>query len=308
MKRYFGVLGILVLSIMLAACGNEGSSTSEEKEGNIVATTGQIGDAIKIIAGDHLQITSLMGPGVDPHLYKATQSDLTKLDRAEVIFYNGLHLEGQMQEIFDQMSEEKTVQAVAEVIDKSQLLADPNNATLHDPHIWFDIDLWKEVVVTIGDTLVEKYPEHKEDFEANKEAFLAELDELKQYASNRIAEIPAEQRILVTAHDAFNYFGKSQGFEVRGLQGLSTDSEYGVKDVQNMVDYLVENKIKAIFVESSVSDKAMKAVIEGAKKKGHSIVIGGELFSDAMGAEGTEKGTYLGMYKHNVDTIINSLK
>ncbi|WP_274308788.1 metal ABC transporter solute-binding protein, Zn/Mn family [Solibacillus daqui] len=308
MKRYFGVLGVLGLSMILVACGNEESSTSEKKEGNIVATTSQIGDALKIIGGDHLQVTTLMGPGVDPHLYKATQSDLTKLDGAEVIFYSGLHLEGQMQEIFDQMSEEKTVQAVAEEIDKAQLLADPNNATLHDPHVWFDIDLWKEVVDTIGDTLVEEYPEYKDDFEANEEAFLAELDELKQYASNRIEEIPASQRILVTAHDAFNYFGESQGFEVRGLQGLSTDSEYGVKDVQNMVDYLVENKIKAIFVESSVSDKAMKAVIEGAKEKGHSIVIGGELFSDAMGAEGTEEGTYLGMYKHNVDTIVNSLK
>ncbi|MCH7323801.1 zinc ABC transporter substrate-binding protein [Solibacillus sp. MA9] len=308
MKRFLGILGVLGLSLMLVGCGNEGSSTSEKKEGNIVATTSQIGDALKIIGGDHLQVTTLMGPGVDPHLYKATQSDLTKLDGAEVIFYNGLHLEGQMQEIFDQMAEEKTVQAVAGKIDKAQLLADPKNATLHDPHIWFDIDLWKEVVNTICDTLVEEYPEHKDDFEANEEAYLAQLDELKQYTADRVQEIPAAQRILVTAHDAFNYFGKSQGFEVRGLQGLSTNSEYGVKDVQNMVDYLVENNIKSIFVESSVSDKAMKAVIEGAKEKGHSIVIGGQLFSDAMGAVGTEEGTYLGMYKHNVDTIVNSLK
>ncbi|WP_332649992.1 metal ABC transporter solute-binding protein, Zn/Mn family [Lysinibacillus sp. 54212] len=304
MKRILGVLG---LSLLLAACNDDGGST-KEKEGVVVATTGQVGDAIKIIGGDHLQVTTLMGPGVDPHLYKATQSDLTKLDEAEVIFYNGLHLEGQMQEIFDQMAEEKTVQAVAGEIDKTKLLADPDNASLHDPHVWFDIDLWKEIVDTVGDTLVEEYPEYKDEFEANEEAFLAELDELKQYASNRIEEIPASQRILVTAHDAFSYFGESQGFEVRGLQGLSTDSEYGVKDVQNMVDYLVENNIKAIFVESSVSDKAMKAVIEGAKEKGHSIVIGGELFSDAMGAEGTEEGTYLGMYKHNVDTIVDSLK
>ncbi|MFF5995136.1 zinc ABC transporter substrate-binding protein [Lysinibacillus sp. KU-BSD001] len=306
MKRFLGVLG---LSLLLAACsGGEEGSKNEEKEGIVVATTGQIGDAIKIIGGEHLQVTTLMGPGVDPHLYKATQSDLTKLDGAEVIFYNGLHLEGQMQDIFDQMAEEKTVLAVGEQLDENTLLADEENKSLHDPHIWFDIDLWKEVVDVIGNTLVEEYPEYKDAFEANEEAYLTQLDELKEYAAARIEEVPASQRILVTAHDAFNYFGESQGFNVRGLQGLSTDSEYGVKDVQNMVNYLVENNIKAIFVESSVSDKAMKAVIEGAKEKGHDIVIGGELFSDAMGAEGTEEGTYLGMYKHNVDTIVDSLK
>ena len=293
---------------MLVACGDEESLTGEDKEGIIVATTGQIADAIKVISGDHLQVTTLMGPGVDPHLYKATQSDLTKLDDAEVIFYNGLHLEGQMQEIFDQMAEEKTVLAVAEKLDENTLLADESDSTLHDPHVWFDIDLWKEVVIEISDTLVEEYPEYKKDFETNEIEYLAKLDELKEYSAKSIEEIPASQRILVTAHDAFNYFGESQGFDVRGLQGLSTDAEYGVKDVQNMVDFLVENNIKAIFVESSVSDKAMKAVIEGAKEKGHEIVIGGELFSDAMGAEGTEEGTYLGMYEYNVDTIVDALK
>ena len=305
MKRYLGALG---LSFLLVACGDDNASTNEEKTGNIVATTGQIADAVKVISGEHLEVTTLMGPGVDPHLYKATQSDLTKLNNAEVIFYNGLHLEGQMIDIFDQMAEEKTVLAVAEKLDEGKLLADEEDATLHDPHVWFDIDLWKEVVDVIGDTLVAEYPEHKEAFEENEATYLAELDELQQYTAERITEIPSTQRILVTAHDAFNYFGESQGFDVRGLQGLSTEAEYGVKDVQNMVDFLVDNNIKAIFVESSVSDKAMNAVIEGAKEKGHDIVIGGELFSDAMGAEGTEEGTYLGMYKHNVDTIVDSLK
>lgn len=303
MKRFLAIIG---LTLLLAACGNEGEEGA--KEGNVVATTGQIGDAIKIIGGEHLQVTTLMGPGVDPHLYKATQSDLTKLDGAEAIFYNGLHLEGQMQDIFDQMAEEKTVLAVGEQLDKSALLADEEDAALHDPHIWFDIDLWKEVVASISHTLAEEYPAYKDDFKANEEAYLAQLDELKKYATNRIEEIPASQRILVTAHDAFNYFGESLRFEVRGLQGLSTDAEYGVKDVQNMVNYLVENNIKAIFIESSVSDKALKAVIEGAKEKGHDVRIGGELFSDAMGAEGTDEGTYLGMYKYNIDTIVDALK
>lgn len=303
MKRLISILG---LCLLLAACGDE--ETVDKKEGNVVATTGQIADVVKAIGGEHLEVTTLMGPGVDPHLYKATQSDITKLDKAEVIFYNGLHLEGQMQDIFTQMAEEKTVVAVGETVDEGLLLADEENTDLHDPHIWFDIELWKEVVDSVGNTLAEEYPDFKEDFEKNEAAYIEELDELIAYIDGRVEEIPESQRILVTAHDAFNYFGKSQGFEVRGLQGLSTDSEYGVKDVQNMVDFLVSNKIKAIFVESSVSDKAMKAVIEGAREKGHKITIGGELFSDAMGAEGTEEGTYTGMYKHNIDTIVDALK
>lgn len=306
MKKW---MGIAALTLMLVACTEE-SSTGEgtEKEGNVVATTGQIADAVKVIGGDKLTVTTLMGPGVDPHLYKATQGDMTKLDDAEVIFYNGLLLEGQLQEIFDQMGEDKTVFAAAEVLEEGKLLADTGDKALNDPHVWFDISLWKEVVDGIGDTLVEEYPEHKDLFEKNEEDYLAQLDELAAFAKERVAEIPEEQRILVTAHDAFNYFGDSLGFEVSGLQGLSTEAEYGVKDIENMVNYLVDHNIKAIFVESSVSDKAMQAVIEGAKEKGHDVIIGGELFSDAMGAEGTKEGTYIGMYEHNINTIVDSLK
>lgn len=304
MKQWLGVV-VLSLSFLLFGCSAE---TEGEKEGIVVATTGQIADAIKEISGDHLQVSALMGPGVDPHLYKATQSDLSKLDKAEVIFYNGLHLEGQMLDIFEQMAKDKTVLAVGETLDEKQLLASDTDAMLHDPHIWFDVELWKGVVKAISTQLQEEYPEFKEDFQTNEAAYLKKLDDLQSYAEKRVNEIPQQQRILVTAHDAFNYFGRSQGFEVRGLQGLSTDSEYGVKDVQEMVDFLVENKIKALFIESSVSDKAMKAVMEGAKEKGHDIVIGGELFSDAMGAEGTTEGTYIGMYQHNIDTIVDALK
>lgn len=304
MKQWLGMV-VLSLSFLLFGCSAE---TEGEKEGIVVATTGQIADAIKEISGDHLQVSALMGPGVDPHLYKATQSDLSKLDKAEVIFYNGLHLEGQMLDIFEQMAKDKTVLAVGETLDEKQLLASDTDAMLHDPHIWFDVELWKGVVNAISTQLQEEYPEFKEDFQTNEAAYLKKLDDLQSYAEKRVNEIPQQQRILVTAHDAFNYFGRSQGFEVRGLQGLSTDSEYGVKDVQEMVDFLVENKIKALFIESSVSDKAMKAVIEGAKEKGHDIVIGGELFSDAMGAEGTTAGTYIGMYQHNIDTIVDALK
>lgn len=306
MKKW---IGLAALTLMLAACNEDEAKTEgADKEGNVVATTGQIADAVKMISGEKLNVTTLMGPGVDPHLYKATQGDMTTLENAEVIFYNGLHLEGQLQDIFDQMGKDKTVFAAAEVLKGEQLLVDEEDDSLNDPHVWFDIMLWKEVVDGIGDTLVEEYPEYKADFEKNEQDYLAQLDELTAYAKERVAEIPQEKRILVTAHDAFNYFGESLGFDVSGLQGLSTESEYGVKDVENMVNYLVDNNIKAIFVESSVSDKAMNAVIEGAKEKGHTVVIGGELFSDAMGAEGTEEGTYLGMYKHNINTIVDSLK
>jgi len=305
MKRF---LGVVVFSLSLLLFGCSADTTKEDREGVVVATTGQIADAIKAISGGHLQVSALMGPGVDPHLYKATQSDLSKLDKAEVIFFNGLHLEGQMLDIFEQMSKSKSVLAVGETLNKQDLLASDDDAMLHDPHIWFDIELWKGVVQAIGTKLQEEYPEFKDDFVANENEYLKQLDELQVYAKNRVNEIPEKQRILVTAHDAFNYFGRSQGFDVRGLQGLSTDSEYGVKDVQEMVNFLVANKIKAIFIESSVSDKAMKAVIEGAKEKGHDIVIGGELFSDAMGAEGTKEGTYIGMYQHNIDTIVDALK
>lgn len=304
MKRF---LGVVMLMMFLVGCSAEKDATGK-KEGVVVATTGHIADVIKEIGGDHLTVSALMGPGVDPHLYKATQSDLSKLENAEVIFYNGLQLEGQMLDIFEQMSKDKTVLAVGDKLDKTMLLDSEDEGLLHDPHIWFNIDLWKQVVDAVAKTLVEEYPEFKDDFKANETAYLKKLDELQSYANKRISEIPDKQRILVTAHDAFNYFGESQGFEVRGLQGLSTEAEYGVKDVQEMVDFLVENKIKAIFVESSVSDKAMKAVIEGAKQKGHDVAIGGELFSDAMGAEGTEEGTYVGMYQHNIDTIVDALK
>lgn len=297
--------GILFSSLIFAACSEDNAETNEK---TVVATTGQIADAVKAIVGDEITVQALMGPGVDPHLYKASQSDVEKFENADMIFYNGLNLEGQLDEIFDQMRKDKTVVAAAEILDESKLLADEENKDLFDPHVWFDISLWSEVVDGIGDALVEEYPEHKELFEKNEKEYLAQLDELKNYVDDRVNELSSSQRHLVTAHDAFNYFGSSLDFTVSGLQGLSTEAEYGVKDVENMVNYLVENKIKAIFVESSVSDKAMNAVIEGAEEKNHTVKIGGELFSDAMGAEGTEEGTYIGMYKHNVNTIVDALK
>ncbi|MBK3493759.1 zinc ABC transporter substrate-binding protein [Viridibacillus sp. YIM B01967] len=301
-------LVVFMVAIMLLA-GCTVKQKSENDKPVVVTTIGQIADAVSAIAGDYVEVKALMGPGVDPHLYKATQGDLSKLESADVIFYSGLHLEGKMLDVFEKMKESgKSVAAISESIDESELLGNEMDANLYDPHVWFDINIWKTAVHQITETLSDKYPENKKEFNKNEAIYFKELDDLSAYAQQRIGEIPASGRVLVTAHDAFNYFGRSLNIEVRGLQGLSTESEYGLKDVQEVVDFLVGNNIKAVFIESSVSDKAMKAVIDGAKEKDQDVKIGGEIFSDAMGKEGTKEGTYIGMYKHNVDTIVNALK
>ncbi|MBD7944949.1 zinc ABC transporter substrate-binding protein [Psychrobacillus sp. Sa2BUA9] len=302
------ILFLFIVAVLLVGCGNNNAGGSGEEKPLVVTTTGQIADAVRIIAGDSVEVKSLMGPGVDPHLYKATQGDLQVLEDADIIFYNGLALEGKMSDIFEKMQKAKSVVAIGEVVPKDRILNDEAHPELFDPHIWFDIEVWKLATHEITKSLTEEFSTDGDQFAENERKFFEELDELNGWTKERISEIPEEQRVLVTAHDAFNYFGESNGMEVRGLQGLSTDAEYGLKDIQNIVNFLVEQNIKAVFIESSVSDKAMNAVIEGAKEKGHTIQIGGELYSDAMGAEGTEEGTYIGMYKHNVNTIVDSLK
>ncbi|KGX87316.1 metal ABC transporter solute-binding protein, Zn/Mn family [Pontibacillus litoralis] len=302
---------LLVPFFLLAGCGNEsGNATQSDAEGkiNIVTTIAQIGDIAKNVGGEHVQVESLMGPGVDPHVYEAVPSDIDKLENADLIYYNGLNLEGQMNQIFEKMQEEKPTYAVAETIPQEKLTADPENPEVADPHVWFDIQLWQYAVEEVTNALIELDPDNKADYEKNREAYSKELDELHEYALQNAEEVPEKSRVMVTAHDAFQYFGDAYGFEVMGLQGLSTDSEFGLKDVQRIVDTLVERDIKAVFVESSVSDEAINAVVEGAKDKGHEVEIGGEIYSDAMGPEGTEEGTYVGMFTHNIDTIVNSLK
>ncbi len=311
-KRMMSYLVLVVMifgSFLLGAC-NSSSTSGEVSSDKIIVTTtiAQIEDAVKNIGGDHVEVQSLMGPGVDPHLYKASQSDISKLQDADIIFYNGLHLEGKMLEIFEKMNKEKPTYAIADSIPKDQLRKDQEDNTAMDPHVWFDIDLWTIALEQVKEGLIELDPDHKEDYEKNAEEYLAELEELKEYAQGELESIPDEQRLLVTAHDAFNYFGAKYDMEVMGLQGLSTDSEFGLADVQELVNTLVDRNIKAVFVESSISEDSINAVIEGAKDKGHEVVIGGELFSDAMGEKGTEEGTYIGMYRHNVDTIVNALK
>ncbi|SDM45577.1 manganese/zinc/iron transport system substrate-binding protein [Sediminibacillus halophilus] len=300
-------LGVLMVVLFGCSAGQDAVGSGEEKV-KVVTTIAQIGDVAAHIGGDNVEVESLMGPGDDPHLYNAVQGDIKKLDQADIIFYNGLHLEGQMGEIFREMRQKKPTVAVAKGIPEDQLLTDPQNPGIIDPHVWFDIAIWKQAAEAIRDELIEIDPDNETAYERNTVDYLKDLTELEDYAQERIMEIPEESRVLVTAHDAFNYFGNAFGFEVIGLQGLSTESDYGLTDIQRIIDVLAERNIKAVFVESSVSERSINAVVEGAGEAGHEVKIGGELYSDAMGEEGTVEGTYLGMYRHNIDTIVESLK
>lgn len=304
MKKLWLVwMGILIIA--LAGCApqaEQGDNTI-----NVVATIGMVADVVKNVGGEHIQVEGLMGPGVDPHLYKASESDVTKLAGADIIFYNGLHLEAQMGEVLDKMSATKKIVVVTGTVPRDQLIGEPDFVALYDPHVWFDVELWMETVKQIRDTLKAFDPEHADSYEQNAAAYLEELVALHEYVVAQANQLEEEKRILVTAHDAFNYFGKKYGFEVEGLQGLSTEAEAGTKDVQDLAQFLVDRKIKAIFIESSIPERNVKAVQAAAQAKGWDVQIGGELFSDAMGDEGTEEGTYIGMVKHNIDTIVGAL-
>jgi manganese/zinc/iron transport system substrate-binding protein len=304
------LIAVLVLIFSLVGCSTTEKTSKDDGEGKIIvtATIGMIADVVKNVGGENVETTGLMKSGVDPHLYKASQGDIRKLEEADIIFYNGLHLEGKMVDIFEKMADDKPTIAVTKDIPESVLRSWDDGSAGHDPHVWFNVRHWISATETITKELSKFDPEHEEEYNKNAQEYIEKLEELDQYAKEQIATIPEETRVLVTAHDAFGYFGDAYGIKVMGLQGISTASEYGSKDVSSLRDFLVENKIKAVFVESSVPKKAIEAVIEGASKKGHEVLIGGELFSDAMGKEGTEEGTYLGMVKHNVDTIVNALK
>ena len=297
---------LLILPFLIwTACQKE---STDDGTLTIVATTGMIADAVKNITGDKAEVEGLMGPGVDPHLYKATQGDLIKLRKADIIFYNGLHLEGKMGEIFEKFGRQKPVVAVAEGINEGNLISDPTYKNAVDPHVWFDVSLWIEVVKTISKKVQEINPENAAYYEENTQQYIEELKELHEWVKNEIQKVPQQQRVLITAHDAFQYFGKAYDIEVRGLQGISTLSEYGLQDITSMADFIAQNKIKAVFVESSVPEKALKAVVEGVEDRGHNVIIGGTLYSDAMGASGTPEGEYTGMVRANVNTIVSSLK
>jgi manganese/zinc/iron transport system substrate-binding protein len=274
---------------------------------DVVATTGMIADAAREVGGDLVEVQALMGPGVDPHAYRQTRSDIVAAANADLVLWHGLYLEAQMEDFLRDLAGTVPVVPVAEALSPNLLIAHDDYEGRFDPHVWMNPNLWSLVVLEIRDALIEVHPEGEAAFRANAEAHLTELAELASYAAGVLATIPAESRVLLSAHDAFNYFGSAYGFEVAGIQGISTESEAGLQRIAELVDMLVERDIGAVFVESSVSDRNIRALIEGAAARGHEVVIGGELFSDAMGEAGTYEGTYVGMIDHNASVIAAAL-
>lgn len=314
MQRINTVLGHCLIALwtltLLTSIGCDGKRQPDAATTGkltVVTTIGMITDIVRNVGGTHVEVTGLMGPGVDPHLYKATAGDVARLTSAKLIFYNGLHLESKMGEILAKMTGNTKTIAVTDDVDKAHLLTPPEFEGQYDPHLWFNVTLWMKAVEKVRNTLIEIDPGHQADYEANAERYLAELAELHQYVKTRAEKVPSEQRVLVTAHDAFNYFGKAYGFEVRGLQGISTATEAGIADVQELATFIAERRIPAIFVESSVSSRSIEAVKAAVNSKGFNVKIGGQLFSDAMGTDGTPEGTYIGMVRHNIDTITAAL-
>lgn len=297
--------GLLMTFIFLTGCSAESTQSKEDGKLTVITTIAQIAEPISIIGGDKVTVQSIMGPGVDPHLYTATQGDIQKMEEADIVFYSGLHLEANMVRAFEEIGKTKPVLAIGEVIPEEKLLKDEEGAV--DPHIWFDIDLWKEALDAATSELKKASPDDSDYFEKNKQEYFAKLDELKEVAEAKIETLPEEKRVLVTAHDAFGYFGRMLDIEVVGLQGLSTEAEIGLSDIEETIQLLVEHQVPAVFIESSINPASINAVIEGAKKEGLDIELGGELFSDAMGDEDTKEGTYIGMYEHNVSTIHQAL-
>jgi manganese/zinc/iron transport system substrate-binding protein len=299
-------LSILLLITAFFSCKN---NTQSNGKLNIVTTTTMITDLVKNIGGDYVNVQGLMGSGVDPHLFKASEGDVTKLVDANVIFYNGLHLEGKLVEVFEKMgSSTKTPIALGEELNKNTLIGSDYFASNYDPHVWFDIEYFKQFAQKVTKVLSEKDPENTENYKANEKTYIEKLDELQTKTKAVIETLPKEKRILVTAHDAFNYFGKAYDFEVVGLQGLSTATEAGVQDVQKLSAFIIERDIKAIFVESSVPKRTIEALQAAVRSKDHEVEIGGTLYSDALGNAGTIEGTYIGMFEYNVNTIVNALK
>jgi manganese/zinc/iron transport system substrate-binding protein len=308
-------LALMLLAIValgtLVACSNGTSAKGDigKRQVQVTTTVGMITDIVRQVGGERVVVTGLMGPGVDPHLYKPSAGDVQKLESADIIFYGGLELEGRMTDTLVKLSRQgKRTIPVTETIPENLLREPPEFEGKFDPHVWFDVTLWQYAVKAVNKELGEIDPGSKELYQKNADAYLKQLDELHAYVKAQIETIPQGSRVLITAHDAFGYFGQQYGMEVRGLQGTSTATEASAADVQALSQSIAERKIKAIFVESSVPKATIEAVQAAVRSKGWDVAIGGELFADAMGAEGTPEGTYIGMVRHNVDTIVKALR
>lgn len=301
-------LVLIIISVFIAGCGNA-ESTQDEEVLNVVATTTIVGDTVREIGGDLINLEILMGPGIDPHLYNASAGDVDKMSNADMVVYNGLHLEGKMGDVFESIeNEDIQIFAVTENIDESNLLDNDETPGYYDPHIWFDVGLWKEAAIRIAEGLKEMDVENAEEYDNNLANYLEKLDQLDAYIRERIEELPEDKRVLITAHDAFQYFGNAYGLEVRGLQGISTDAEAGTSNIRILADFIVDREINAIFVESSVPTKNIEALQEAVNSRGFDVEIGGELYSDSTGSAGTDSETYIGTFESNIDTIVDALK
>jgi manganese/zinc/iron transport system substrate-binding protein len=300
-------VSLLVCAAIGVVAADRAKARPEEGRVEVVATTSMIGDAVERIAGDRAVVRTLMGEGVDPHLYRQTQADIAAMVRSDIVFWNGLYLEAQLEEFLERLARQKKVVALAESVPLEDRLANADYDDRFDPHVWMDPTLWRHVVEAARDALVEIDPAGAAHYAANADAYLSEIDAIAAYAETNLASVPAERRILITAHDAFGYFGKAYGFDVLGIQGLSTESEAGLQQINRLVDRIVERDVTSIFVESSVSERNIRALVEGAAARGHEVSIGGQLFSDAMGPSGSYQGTYLGMIDSNATTISRAL-
>lgn len=314
-KPSFLLLSVLIIMGLFTGCQNGEPSTANSSDDppsddgrlKVAVTVGMVADVVREIGGERIELTQLMGPGVDPHLYKATRDDVQEIMTADLVFTNGLMLEGRLEDTFNRISQKKPVFAMTRDLPQ-ELLLKPDGAGDHpDPHVWMDVAAWANCLDVITEGLSKSLPDHNAEFQSRAVEYRKNLQALHEYGLSAIGSIPETSRVLVTSHDAFNYFGRAYNLEVLGVQGLSTESEAGLQRINELVDLLVERKVPAVFVESSVPQKNILALIDGAKSRGHDVRIGGELFSDAMGAAGTYEGTYLGMLDHNITTVARAL-
>ncbi len=298
--------------LFLIGCEIKSSSAPATSSGKttwkVACTTGMVADVVREIGGSHVEILQLMGEGVDPHLYKASPGDVRILETADLICYSGLHLEGKLADTLSRLSRRKLTCALAEHLPEDRLLNSDVEGSFHDPHVWFDVSLWAETIEPVRAVLEKLDPAHAKEFAERAAKYHAELEKLHAECIDKLASIPKSRRVLVTAHDAFRYFGRAYDIEVKAIQGISTEGEAGVKQINELVSFISENKIKSVFTESSISERNMQSLIEGCGQRGHQVARGGELFSDAMGKAGTPEGTYIGMVRHNVEKIAAGLK
>lgn len=309
-RLHFSALALLLFGVTLPGCAPAGSR-GEDLSGRsirVVATTSMIAELVREVGGTRVEVEGLMGPGVDPHLYKASEGDVARMSRADVIFYNGLHLEGKMAELFEQMGVLSIPTfALADAVPEESLLVSEYFTGNYDPHIWFDASLWKDAALLAAENLSSIDSTSAEAYRANATRYATEIEAADQYVRRQLDVLPEEARILVTSHDAFGYFGRAYDFEVKGLQGLSTAAEAGTADVAELADFVAEHRVPSLFTESSVSPRGIEAVRAAVRARGFEVQMGGTLYGDALGAPGTSAGTYSGMVRSNIDTIISGL-